>query len=130
VVIVLPQGTIPQGDAFFDPVLRARSGVARMAADSGAPVVPVALWGTERVWPRSARLPNLLALRHPPTVTVRVGPPVPLGHEDLRADSATVMAAIVALLPETTPHAPSAAELARTYPRAGRRPRPTPTDDR
>ena len=59
VVIVLPQGTIPRGEAFFDPVLVGQTGAARLAAETGAPVVPIGLWGTERVWPRSSRVPNM-----------------------------------------------------------------------
>ena len=66
-VALMPEGTIPRGQAFFDPVLKGRWGAARLAAMTGAPVIPVGLWGTEKVWPRSERLPNLLALRHPPT---------------------------------------------------------------
>ena len=64
-VAMMPQGTIPRGRAFFDPELKGRWGAARLAAMTGAPVVPVGLWGTEQVWPRSARLPNVLALRQP-----------------------------------------------------------------
>ena len=117
-VIVLPQGTIPRGEAFFDPVLHGKTGTARLAAASGAPVVPLGLSGTERVWPRSARLPNVTELRHPPLVRVRVGPPVSLGLVDAVADTESIMAAIAALLPppaEAVGH-PSAEELARTYP--------------
>ena len=79
VVIVLPQGTIPRGEAFFDPVLHGHTGAARLAAETGAPVIPIGLWGTEQVWPRSSRVPNLAALPAPPRVTVTVGPPVTLG---------------------------------------------------
>ena len=68
VVIVLPQGTIPRGEAFFDPVLQGRTGTARLAAATGATVVPVGLWGTEQVWPRARRLPNVTSVLHPPTV--------------------------------------------------------------
>ena len=73
VVIVLPQGTIPRGYDFFDPVLHGKTGTARLAASTGATVVPVGLWGTEKVWPRSARVPDFTLVRHPPKVTVRVG---------------------------------------------------------
>ena len=116
-VVVLPQGTIPRGPAFFDPVLHGRTGTARLAAATGAPVVPIGLWGTDRVWPRSARLPDLCALGHPPTVTVRIGQPVELGLRNPVADTAAVMTAIAGLLPavERTA-APGAEELARTYP--------------
>ncbi|MGO8872267.1 MAG: HAD-IB family hydrolase [Acidimicrobiales bacterium] len=120
VVIVLPQGTIPRGEAFFDPVLHGRTGTARLAAETGAPVVPIGLWGTERVWPRSAKVPNVTAVAHSPMVTVTVGRPVPLGLTDAVADTSTIMAAIVDLLPAEArcPHVPSAEELARTQPSA------------
>ena len=120
VVMVLPQGTIPRGSDFFDPVLHGKTGVARLAATTGAPVVPVGLWGTEAVWPRSARLPDLAALLHPPTVRVRVGEPVVLGLEDPRIDIAAVMSAISSLLPPQgrVRRSPSAEELARTFPPA------------
>jgi putative phosphoserine phosphatase/1-acylglycerol-3-phosphate O-acyltransferase len=120
VVIVLPQGTIPRGADFFDPVLRGRTGTARLAAQTGAPVVPLGLWGTERVWPRSSKVPNMTALQHPPKVTVRVGPPVPLGLEDPVADTADLMAAIAGLLPDeaSVERIPTDEELARTQPSA------------
>jgi putative phosphoserine phosphatase/1-acylglycerol-3-phosphate O-acyltransferase len=122
-VVILPQGTIPRGEAFFDPVLRAKTGTARLAAMTGVPVVPIGLWGTERVWPRSARVPTMTTFTDPPLVRVRVGPPVRLGLEDAVADSAAVMAAIVALLPEEAAWAgrPTDEELARTFP-PGHRP--------
>ena len=64
-VAMMPEGTIPRGKAFFDPVLKGRWGAARLAAMTGAPVIPVGLWGTEKVWPRSERLPNVLAAPQP-----------------------------------------------------------------
>jgi putative phosphoserine phosphatase/1-acylglycerol-3-phosphate O-acyltransferase len=123
-VVILPQGTIPRGEAFFDPVLRAKTGTARLAAMTGAPVVPIGLWGTEKVWPRSARVPNVTNLAHPPAVRVRVGSPARLGLEDAVADSAAVMAAITALLPDDAALVgrPTDEELARTFP-PGHRPR-------
>ncbi len=98
-VAVMPQGTIPRGSAFFDPVLKGKSGAARLAASTRAPVVPIGLWGTERVWPRSAKLPNVLNLTNPPRLRLRVGPPVELSYTDTRADTETIMAAIMDLLP-------------------------------
>lgn len=99
VVAIMPQGTIPRGRAFFDPVLHGRWGAARLAAMTGAPVIPVGLWGTERVWPRSAKVPNLTNVLRPPRVLVRVGAAVDLGLEDPVADTEAIMAAIVDLLP-------------------------------
>ena len=118
VVIVLPQGTIPRGEAFFDPILKGKTGTARLAAATGAVVVPIGLWGTEKVWARSARTPDFTLVRHPPRVTIRVGQPLELSGTDAVADTAAIMAAISALLPEESRvrHEPTAEELARTKP--------------
>jgi putative phosphoserine phosphatase/1-acylglycerol-3-phosphate O-acyltransferase len=85
---------------------------------TGAPVIPVGMWGTEKVWPRSSRLPNLLNLTDPPTVRVRVGGPVELVGRSLAADTKRIMDALVDLLPEDaySNRRPSAEELALTYP--------------
>lgn len=117
-VAVLPQGTIPRGREFFDPVLKGRWGAARLAAMSGAPVVPLGLWGTERVWPRSSRVPNVLNITSPPTVRIRVGAPIELGRSDPDVDTRAMMDAIVDLLPDEARvwREPSAEELARTFP--------------
>jgi putative phosphoserine phosphatase/1-acylglycerol-3-phosphate O-acyltransferase len=118
VVIVLPQGTIPRGEAFFDPELKGKTGTARLAAATGAVVVPVGLWGTEKVWARSARTPDFTLVRHPPRVTIRVGHPLSLSLTDAVADTGVIMTAISALLPEESKvrHEPTAEELARTKP--------------
>ena len=118
VVALMPQGTIPRGIAFFDPVLKGRWGAARLAAMSGAPMIPIGLWGTEKVWPRNARLPNVLNLSNPPLVTVTVGPPVPLRHVDDDADTKRLMKAISALLPVEgrIKRVPTDEELAATLP--------------
>jgi putative phosphoserine phosphatase / 1-acylglycerol-3-phosphate O-acyltransferase len=118
VVAMMPQGTIPRGPAFFDPVLKARWGAARLAQLTRAPVIPIGIWGTERVWPRSSRLPDVLNLLDPPLVTVRVGDPVDLKHRSVAKDTERIMEAIVDLLPPEARrrHEPTPEELARTYP--------------
>jgi putative phosphoserine phosphatase/1-acylglycerol-3-phosphate O-acyltransferase len=118
VVVVLPQGTIPRGDAYFDVELKGKTGTARLAASTGAVVVPIGLWGTEKVWPRSSRLPDVTLMRHPPKITVRVGKPVSLSLTNAKADTTAIMAAISALLPAESRvrHQPTAEELARTKP--------------
>jgi putative phosphoserine phosphatase/1-acylglycerol-3-phosphate O-acyltransferase len=118
VVAIMPQGTIPRGRAFFEPELKGRWGAAKLAAMTRAPVIPIGLWGTERVWPRNARTPNVLAIGHPPTVRARVGPPVELKYRSANADTERIMAALVDLLPATARvrHEPTPEELARTLP--------------
>ena len=115
---VLPQGTIPRGKAFYDPVLRGKSGAARLAASTGAPVIPFAIWGSERVWPRSSPVPNVLAVLDPPLVTVTVGPPVTLTGRSPGADTRRIMAAIAELLPREArlDRLPTEEELRATYP--------------
>jgi putative phosphoserine phosphatase/1-acylglycerol-3-phosphate O-acyltransferase len=118
VVVIMPEGTIPRGEAFFDTVLHGKTGTARLAASTGAQVVPIGLWGTENVWPRSSRVPDIAQVTHPPMVRVRVGRPVPLGLTDAVADTEVLMSAISDLLPGEAhePHQPSPEELARTFP--------------
>jgi putative phosphoserine phosphatase/1-acylglycerol-3-phosphate O-acyltransferase len=120
VVIVLPQGTIPRGLAFFDPLLKGHTGAARLAAETGAPVVPIGVWGTEQVWPRSSKVPAMAELAHPPRVTVKVGKAVPLGLEDAVADTVVIMEAIVDQLPDEArlERIPTDEDVARTRPSA------------
>ncbi len=117
-VAIMPQGTIPRGDAFFDPLLKGKSGVARLAAATKAPVIPIGLWGTERVWPRNAKLPNVFNLTNPPEVRIRVGKPVELDYDDTRADTRRVMEAIMDLLPPESRELrePTAEDPVRTEP--------------
>jgi putative phosphoserine phosphatase/1-acylglycerol-3-phosphate O-acyltransferase len=117
-VTLMPQGTIPRGPAFFDPDLKGRWGAARLAQLSGAPIIPVGLWGTEKVWPRAARLPNVLNLTDPPVVRIRVGEPVELKYRSLDADTKRIMRAIRRLLPRdaNVAHTPTEEELRLTYP--------------
>ena len=64
-------GIYPEGTRSLDGRLyRGRTGVAWLALTSGAPVVPVALDGTERLQPVGKRIPR------PARVTVRFGPPL------------------------------------------------------
>jgi len=79
-VLVYPEGRIG-----LDPWMwpeRGKTGVARMAALSGAPVLPVAQWGAHAVLPyetpKNIGRSILRALRHRPVVHVRFGTPVDL----------------------------------------------------
>ena len=117
VVALMPEGTIPRGPAFFEPVLKGKTGAARLAAATGAPVIPMGLWGTERVWPRSSKVPKLVTL-NPPNVMARVGEPVRGLTGKPAGDTKKIMAAIVALLPPEgqVRREPTDAELRASYP--------------
>ncbi|OIH97670.1 1-acyl-sn-glycerol-3-phosphate acyltransferase [Curtobacterium sp. MCBA15_001] len=65
----------PEGTRSLDGRLyRGRTGVAWLALTSGAPVVPVALTGTEDVQPVGAKVPKLAR------VTIEFGQPLDLSH--------------------------------------------------
>ncbi len=117
-VAIAPQGTIPRGHAFFDPTLHGRFGTAQLAKDGGnVPVIPVGLWGTEKVWPRSQQVPSFNVV-NPPLVSVNVGEPVDLKYRSFKADTERIMSALSALLPDVanTPHVPSVEALKKTFP--------------
>jgi 1-acyl-sn-glycerol-3-phosphate acyltransferase len=93
---VYPEGTrSPDGRLF-----RGKTGVARMAMDTGVPVVPVGMVGTDRVQPIGTVVPKIAR------VGVRVGPPlqppVPSSDPDVereivRAFTEQIMASIAGL---------------------------------
>jgi 1-acyl-sn-glycerol-3-phosphate acyltransferase len=81
----------------------AKTGVARLALATGAPVIPVAQWGAQRILPYGSIRPHLLPRKR---VQVLAGPPVdlsafagqPLNAQTLRAATDQVMADVTALL--------------------------------
>ena len=113
----------PEGTATRDPDLwpmTARTGVARLALSTGAPVIPVAHWGAQLILPYGEKKPRLWPRQ---TVHLVAGPPVdlsafdgaPLNARTLRAATETVMRAITELLaglrgeqPPDTPYDPRA----------------------
>ncbi len=117
-VAIAPEGTIPRGEAFFEPELKGRHGVATLAKEANAPVIPIGLWGTEKVWPRNQKRPSF-DLTERPDVSVLVGTPVDLKYRSADADTKRIMKAISALLPPEArkKKTPTASELLTTYPK-------------
>ena len=68
VVGVFPEATISRSFT-VKPI---KSGAVRMAADAGVPVVPMALWGTQRLWTKGR--PRTLTKRHVP-IHIHAGEP-------------------------------------------------------
>jgi 1-acyl-sn-glycerol-3-phosphate acyltransferase len=63
---IFPEGTrSPDGRLY-----RGKTGVARIALESGAPVIPVGIIGTDLAFPRGAKLPR------PRSVRIVFGPPI------------------------------------------------------
>lgn len=98
-VVVYPEATVTRDPALWP--MTGKTGVARIALATGAPVVPVATWGAQDIWPYHGRP------RPFPRKTVRViaGPPLDLGEYGAETDPAVahevtekVMRAIAELL--------------------------------
>jgi 1-acyl-sn-glycerol-3-phosphate acyltransferase len=98
----------PEGSATRDPdcwPMKARTGVARLALMTGAPVIPVAQWGPQKLWRYKAKFPHPFP---PKKVQVIAGPPVdlsayagkPLTAEVLREVTDLIMSRITDLLIE------------------------------
>ena len=76
-VVIYPEGTLTKDEAFWPQHFK--SGTARLALETGAPIIPAAHWGLNEVYPRGAKLPKLRPLTN--TMTVRFGPS--LDYHDL-----------------------------------------------
>ena len=76
-LVVMPEGTIPRGEAFGEPALQLKAGAVRLAKRCDVPLVPVGMIGTELVWPRQSKFPRVTKVLNPPQVNIHVGPSVP-----------------------------------------------------
>jgi 1-acyl-sn-glycerol-3-phosphate acyltransferase len=98
----------PEGSATRDPdcwPMKARTGVARLALMTRAPVVPVAQWGPQRLWRYKAKFPHPFPRKR---IQIAAGDPVdlsayfdqPMTAEVLREVTDLIMARITDLLVE------------------------------
>lgn len=82
-------GIYPEGTRSRDGRLhRGRTGVARLALTTGAPIIPCALVGTQKFQPPDARLPR------PTKVTVRFGPAIDVAGLEAQFQKAALLRAI------------------------------------
>ncbi len=111
-VIVYPEGTASRDPDLWPMV--GKTGAARLALTTGAPVVPIAQWGAQEVLPYGTKKPHLFPRK---TVRMVAGPPVDLsayqgqrlGASTLQAATADIMADITALLAKIRQETPPAA---------------------
>jgi 1-acyl-sn-glycerol-3-phosphate acyltransferase len=88
IVGVFPEATISRS---FE-LKEFKSGVARLAQESGLPVLPTTIWGSQRVWTKGH--PRRMGRHHVPLL-VTVGPPISVGAgEDPAAATARIRAAM------------------------------------
>lgn len=102
-IIIYPEGTLTRDPDLWP--MKGRTGAARLALQTGAPVVPVAHWGAQDVFPRYAKRFHLVPRKR---VRVLVGEPVdldefrgvPLTRTVLDGATGRIMDAVTALLAE------------------------------
>ena len=110
-VIFYPEATVTRDPAQWP--MAAKTGAARLALTTGAPVVPVAHWGAQDILPYHSYLPRLVPRK---TVHVLAGPPVdlsafrgqPLTSKTLHAATAAIMKDITGLLAQLRDEIPPA----------------------
>jgi 1-acyl-sn-glycerol-3-phosphate acyltransferase len=80
IVVVYPEATISRS---FE-LKEFKSGAARMAIEAAVPIVPMTIWGAQRVWTKD--IPKQLG-RHNFPINIQVGEPIPPAEpaEDLTA---------------------------------------------
>ncbi|WP_405099971.1 lysophospholipid acyltransferase family protein [Micromonospora sp. NBC_01412] len=92
IVGLFPEATISRSFTVKD----LKNGAARMAQEAGVPLLPVALWGTQRLWTKGR--PRTLTRRHTP-ITILVGEPIdPAAYPDVNAMSAELKIRLSALV--------------------------------
>jgi 1-acyl-sn-glycerol-3-phosphate acyltransferase len=116
-VIIYPEATATRDPDLWPMV--SKTGVARLALASGAPVIPVAHWGTHDILPYGSKKARLFPRK---TVRTVAGPPVDLSQwagqqssaKALRAATSAIMAEVAALVgqlrgeePPAVPYDPS-----------------------
>lgn len=88
-IVIYPEGTLTRDPDYWP--MKGRTGAARLALETGAPVVPIAQWGAQQLFPRYAK-----RLYPFPRKTVRLvaGKPVDLSaFEGRPLDKATLLEA-------------------------------------
>ena len=100
-IIIYPEGTLTRDPDLWP--MKGHTGAARLALQTGAPVVPMAHWGAQEVFPRYAKRFHIFPRK---TVRVLVGEPVdlsafrdkPMDRTTLAEATELIMDAITRLL--------------------------------
>jgi 1-acyl-sn-glycerol-3-phosphate acyltransferase len=107
VVGVFPEATISRSFMIKD----LKNGAARMAQEAAVPLLPVAIWGTQRLWTKGR--PRTLTRRHTP-ITILVGEPMdPAKYPDatvLTAELRSRLATLVDRVQREYPEQPAGPE--------------------
>lgn len=108
-IIIYPEGTLTRDPELWP--MKGRTGAARLALQTGAPVVPIAHWGAHEVFPRYAKRLYLFPRK---TSRVLVGKPVdlsefrngPITRSTLEAATNRIMDSLTGLVAELRGESP------------------------
>ncbi|MFF0541537.1 lysophospholipid acyltransferase family protein [Nocardia thailandica] len=100
---VYPEATISRS---FE-IKEFKSGAARMALEAGVPIIPVVIWGAQRIWTKG--FPKRLGRTNTP-ISIAVGKPIEPYEPaaDLTAELRATMQSLLAGIQETYEHEPGA----------------------
>ena len=102
-VVVYPEGTLTRDPDLWP--MTGKSGAARIALETGCPVIPVGQWGAQQLLPPYTKKPHLFPRKH---IVMKAGDPVdlsdlvalPRNAEVIARATDRIMAAITALVEE------------------------------
>jgi 1-acyl-sn-glycerol-3-phosphate acyltransferase len=87
---IFPEATISRAMEIKD----LKTGAVRLAAQTGAPLVPLVLWGTQRMMTKD----HAKDFSRGTAIAIHVGPPVPVTGDDPVAETAALKGALAGLL--------------------------------
>ncbi len=90
---IFPEATISRAME----IKELKTGAVRIAATAGVPLVPVVLWGTQRIMTKD----HDRDLSRGTAITIRIGEPLAVTGDDPRAETAVLRAAMQGLLVES-----------------------------
>ena len=84
-VLIYPEATITRNPDFSP--MQGKAGVARLALDAEVPVLPIAVWGSQHVWPRG----GARSLKFGRPIWLKAGPPLDFSeYEETQRESETL----------------------------------------
>ena len=98
-VAVMPEGRLVPAKDRPEGVGQGRTGVSRIAERSGAHIVPVAIHGSDHIWPIGRPVPKLGVFRRRELI-IRLGTPIEFPHDDHQDNADHLMETIAEMLRE------------------------------
>ena len=97
-VVIYPESTVTKNPD-FSPMMNAKTGIARLTLQTGVPVLPVAVWGSQQVWQKD----GARSLKFARPIWVKAGPPLDFSeYSESATDEATLRTVTAQVMTEIT----------------------------